>query len=811
MPEYLAPGVYVEEIPSGNRPIQAASTSTAGMVGMTARGPVNRPTLVTSLGEFEHLFGGKLDPVLFKDKDQLPYAAEGFFANGGARLYVVRVIGQKPAVSSVQVAAKTPAIPAPTDRELAAASPKGGLTLLLTDKEAITAGTEMLLDDGAVTEVAKVKADTGPAHLALDAGLSNDYDAGASLTLHTVTPLSGKLTSPAASGASQLEVDDVNGVVNGGKLLLRDPASAAPTEIVTVDSFDLAAKKLTLADALVHAHPIGSTLASADAGTAAKLVEPARTSGAPVFLSLDATPQIAAGAVVLWQGTKELSVVTGFAVETSLDKALAHAHAVGIRVATVKGHMTVHARWPGSWGDELRVQVSESANPLGSTTTRSVLPANDVTVDLASTIGIYPGSVLVFGGTHRAEVAAVGTDGHTVTLQAPIGSELPTNTAVTTQEFVLVVERMENGRAAETERFDRLSVGRKHPRYAPAMVGSWTDGKPSESGQSELVRISDDVPDDVKRQPFVGATQPLTGGNDDVSKVDAAAYKGTESPDPEARTGVQALANEPVVSIVAVPGQTDLTVQQALVQHCESMRYRFAVLDVPAGSNLEQARAHRQEFDTTRAALYWPDILVADPFGAPGDRRTIPPSGHVMGIYARTDLTRGVHKAPANEVIRGAVGLSRALTKGVQDILNPINLNCLRDFRSENRGLRVYGARVATSDPEWTYVNVRRLLLFIEQSLDNGLQWAVFEPNEKPLWDSVRQSVVGFLDTVWRSGALQGTKQEEAFFVNIGYGVTMMQADIDNGRLIVEIGVAPVKPAEFVIVRISQKTREAVA
>jgi hypothetical protein len=159
--------------------------------------------------------------------------------------------------------------------------------------------------------------------------------------------------------------------------------------------------------------------------------------------------------------------------------------------------------------------------------------------------------------------------------------------------------------------------------------------------------------------------------------------------------------------------------------------------------------------------------------------------------------------------VRSILSFETALTKGEQDIANPINLNCFRDFRTENRGLRVYGGRVATSDPEWRYINVRRLLLFIEQSLDTGLQWAVFEPNDTPLWDTVKQSVTNFLNTVWRSGALEGTKQEEAFFVRIGYDITMTQDDIDNGRMIVEIGVAPVKPAEFVIVRISQKTREA--
>ena len=160
-------------------------------------------------------------------------------------------------------------------------------------------------------------------------------------------------------------------------------------------------------------------------------------------------------------------------------------------------------------------------------------------------------------------------------------------------------------------------------------------------------------------------------------------------------------------------------------------------------------------------------------------------------------------------MIRNIRGFNVAINKAEQDILNPVHVNCLRDFRSAQRGLRVYGARTLSSNPEWRYVPVRRTFLFIEQSLDAGLQWAVFEPNAQPLWDTVRQSISGFLDGIWRQGGLAGAIQDEAFFVNVGFGVTMEQADLENGRLIVEVGIAPVHPAEFVIIRISQKTLEA--
>jgi phage tail sheath protein FI len=175
----------------------------------------------------------------------------------------------------------------------------------------------------------------------------------------------------------------------------------------------------------------------------------------------------------------------------------------------------------------------------------------------------------------------------------------------------------------------------------------------------------------------------------------------------------------------------------------------------------------------------------------------------MAGLYARVDNERGVHKAPANEVIRGIQKLADDVTKREQDLLNPKNINALRYF--PGRGNRVWGARVVTSDAAWKYINVRRLFIYVEQSIDVGTQWVVFEPNDEPLWARVRQTITNFLTTVWRSGALQGGKAEEAFFVKCDYS-TMTQDDIDNGRLICLIGIAPVKPAEFVIFRIQQKT-----
>ncbi len=275
-------------------------------------------------------------------------------------------------------------------------------------------------------------------------------------------------------------------------------------------------------------------------------------------------------------------------------------------------------------------------------------------------------------------------------------------------------------------------------------------------------------------------------------------------------------ANQPFdyISLIAAPGFTDEATQQALITHCEQARYRFAILDAVANSDIQQVRAQRQRYDSKRAALYYPWLEVAGESGRRGDAdsldadgpdatRTVPPSGHIAGLYARVDVDRGVHKAPANEVLRGVVGLERSINQAQHEVLNPEGINVIRDIRGQHRGIRVWGARTMSSDPEWKYVNVPRLFNYLEHSIERGTGWAVFETNGEPLWNAVRRTVEDFLTGLWRQGALMGRTTEEAFFVRCDR-TTMTQADLDNGRLICLIGIAPVKPAEFVIFRIGQ-------
>ena len=298
----------------------------------------------------------------------------------------------------------------------------------------------------------------------------------------------------------------------------------------------------------------------------------------------------------------------------------------------------------------------------------------------------------------------------------------------------------------------------------------------------------------------------LTGGTDGDFPLPAD-FVGNDG-GPGLRTGLAALIDAHEISIIGAPGICDQQTQAALITQCETLLYRFAILD-PAPTSTGGApgmaaiQLQRDQYDTHYAAIYYPRIVVSDPLT--NNPLAIAPSGHMAGIYAKTDVTRGVWKAPANIVINGILSLETKLSKGDQDILNPEpnNINCLRDFTAQGRGLRVYGARCITSDQEWKYINVRRLFIFLEASLDEGTQWAVFEPNDQRLWDRLIQSVSSFLTTIWQEGGLMGAKAEQAFFVKCGYD-TMSSDDIENGRLIMLVGVAPVFPAEFVIIRIGQ-------
>ena len=291
------------------------------------------------------------------------------------------------------------------------------------------------------------------------------------------------------------------------------------------------------------------------------------------------------------------------------------------------------------------------------------------------------------------------------------------------------------------------------------------------------------------------------------------------------RTGYQGLAIADDVTMVAVPdlitvatredGSLDedmyLAAQGRLVDWCEASGTRMAILDAPPGLNAQSALEWRTALgkDSAFGAAYYPHLVVANPLATNGSTNgerfiTVPPSGHVAGVWARTDAVRGVWKAPANEIVRGVARLESDVTTGEQSLLNPEQVNCIRSFGAN--GIRIWGARtLARTDQSWRYINVRRLFIFVEESIRRGTQWVVFEPNDTDLWARVRRTVAAFLRGLWMQGALVGATPDQAFFI-LCDETNNPANSVDEGKLVVDIGIAPVKPAEFVIFRIGQMT-----
>lgn len=323
------------------------------------------------------------------------------------------------------------------------------------------------------------------------------------------------------------------------------------------------------------------------------------------------------------------------------------------------------------------------------------------------------------------------------------------------------------------------------------------------NGSSSLIRVERIGPDAPALLPLTMVATlgvPGTAG----SAVAIGDYQGRALPAlPDGtihKTGLLGFEQVDEIAIVVAPNHHAVpTLDTELITHCSLMHDRFAILHSKPSDTPSNIADLRPPQDTTFAAFYFPWIKVFNPLINQDSK--IPPSGHIAGIYAKTDVERGVFKAPANEVVVGARAVQFQITKREQDILNPRGVNCIRVFPA--RGIRVWGARTSSTNTLWKYINVRRYFLYLGESIDEGTQWVVFEPNDERLWARVNQTITQFLITEWRNGALMGTKQEEAFFVKVDR-TTMTQSDIDNGRLICIIGVAVVKPAEFVIFRLAQ-------
>lgn len=460
------------------------------------------------------------------------------------------------------------------------------------------------------------------------------------------------------------------------------------------------------------------------------------------------------------------------------------------------------ASTPGAWGNDLNIIISPSSK--AKTQVFDVLEtAEGKQYSVKNSDGFFTGDIVAFSdGNTTVYNRVVESKGNIISFEHDFEVEV-TDKKLLPDKIISTCEfRLEVSSGDLMEIYENLSFNSNIPNFVEAQI-SKSDlisveyvGKGKEELRPPFECLASSAQDTV--------TVKLSGGtNGNILDMEASDFIGNDNGAGN-RTGIQAFLDNDMVSVIAVPGVTDQMVQLSLTAHCER-KNRFAVLDIPReAKEVQDIIRHRENLDTSYAAFYHPWVMVFDPL----DKKNIaiPPSGSVMGIYARSDNTRGVHKAPANEVVRSCVGLDVQFDKGEQDILNPMGVNLIRTF--PGLGIRIWGARTASSNGTWKYVNVRRLFIFIEESIKENTGWVVFEENNDLLWRRVRSTIEVFLEGVWRSGGLAGSSQKEAFFVNIGRD-TMTQEEIDNGHLICIIGAAPVKPAEFIIFKITQNTASA--
>lgn len=637
MPTYLHPGVYVEEIPSGSRPIEGVGTSTAAFVGYTTKGPVAEPTLLFKWSDYEEQFGGIRDLGKSVTGDPMGFAVYSFFQNGGTAAYIVRAI---------------------------------------TEGSADTA-EGFLVNPGDATRIIRFAA-------------ANPGEWGNELRIR----FEAKTDAP---GLYTLRV----GVMDG-------------TEFKERERFN----DLTVAD-----------------------------DGAPDYIESkvnDASTLI----------NVEMQEISQYLLGVSISQDLAAVADFSVL-------------------NDLTMTVTVDGTARAVTFAAAEFSATSTLADVAGSIQTLVRGAVVANPAVRDFTCTV--DGNQLVLTS--GSRLTTSSVVVT------------GPGDATDASTTL------------LLGLGNDGT-ERTGQQSLNEMLSGIAGQVSLAGGTNGSEPDKGAYDDIF----AAFEKVRD-----------------ISILCLPGQTwDTTAEQSIIDaavaHAEKMRSRMVIIDPPEGVELKTEKAVNDLGfkPKTYSVVYYPWAKVANPFynaeSNPGVPSTllVAPSGFAAGMWAKIDGRRGVWKAPAGveTSLLGVAGLQYPVEDGEQDSLNPLGVNCLR--RMPGFGPVIWGTRTLATkaDPEWRYVPIRRTAIMIEQSIYNGIQWAVFEPNNHNLWASLRANIGSFMDGLFRAGAFQGEKANDAYFVRCGLGDTMTQGDIDRGQVIVIVGFAPLKPAEFVIVRIQQKVAQ---
>ena len=462
------------------------------------------------------------------------------------------------------------------------------------------------------------------------------------------------------------------------------------------------------------------------------------------------------------------------------------------KAAVKKGILSVTAVNEGKWGNRIQVTLTSVAKKK-----MQILGKNGDSYVAKSVDGFREGDLVTVDGEYNRIVSIYD---NTVVFEKAFKKDI-VDTAIVPKTVVYLAETNISVRYnEEVENYVGVSFNTANPNYIGYKMAN-----------SDLVTIeitpAKELMNPVEQILGKGNTSGMFllegGSNGSIGKINAATFIGEDN-GPGARTGLAAFVENTSVSMLAIPGVTMPEVIVALVAQCENLKNRMAVIDMPKDLfKTKDLLEYREMIDSSYAAMYHPWIQVLD--RASGKSDYIPPSGAVLGVYSRNDMTRGVHKAPANETVF-CTGLKTNYTSAEQDILNPAGVNLIRALPGQ--GIRVWGARTASSNSQFKYVNVRRLFIVVEESIKANTNWVVFEPNDVTLWQRVQMTISSFLDNMWRSGMLAGASSSEAYFVEIGTS-TMTKDDIANGRLICNIGIAPSKPAEFVIFRVTQHTADA--
>jgi phage tail sheath protein FI len=779
--ERLHPGVYIEEIPSGVRPIEGISTSNAAFIGKAEMGPVGSAQLITSAAEFETRYGG------FLNDSYLAHAVFQFFNNGGKKTYVVRVTGSGAAAAAISIKDRKAGNPAQTLTIRAANEGAWGnkLDVVITDS-LIDPDNEFTLQ--VLRDRSDLTPPLPPLLLETHENLSMNPEAGN--FVERVVAANSRYIVAEATKANQSSAEA--GTSRSGRLPVGDGAVELKLGV-----------------------PNGGTEAAGAAGPPAT-GGTSRSGDAPsinpdadkrkFMINLDG------------DGAREITIPP--AVATGADIAFAIRTAVRALRANTASHQAAYDNFACVFDTTGPTAYVLTSGTTG--TTSSVVVTNSTATGISLPAGTHRFVILINGdGPHEVALTGPLADGDAVAgaIKAAVQAITPkraVNLDACTPNFICTYEK-KGGVAANPS---LLLTSGKASTSSSVHVSNATNENVATLLKLGLTNSGREVNGSAVLRPAnsaIPATEyhlgdALVSGN--VFSV-VLGDDGSVPGDAEHKKGLNALDAIRDVNIVAIPGIGSLDVVATGANYCGLRGDCFFVGDTNSTDDtVEEAQAFMNGLTVKNsyAALYYPWLRMADPTVVSPTPIAVPPSGFVAGIYARIDSTRGIWKAPAGTEanVGGAVGLLSDTTDAQQDFLNPQGINVIRQFPAS--GIVIWGARtLATlSNPEYRYIPVRRTTIFLEQSIYNGIQYAVFEPNDAGLWSSLRLNISAFMLLQFRAGAFQGRTPAEAFFVKVDETTTTQQ-DIDAGVVNILVGFAPLKPAEFVVLKLTQKTGQPAA